>query len=91
MINTKVTRKAKTEAPGSGASDIRAKSVVVDLDTQPKANSSEPPYEAITQQIVYLMAAITNQNASNNGQNGVRHNNGNVKFLNTKTQRPIRD
>ena len=43
------------------------------------------------QQIVYLMSAITNQNTSNNGQNGVRHNNGNWKFPNMKTQRPKRD
>ena len=43
------------------------------------------------QQIVYLMSAITYQNTSNNGQNGVRHNNGNGKFPNTKTQRPKRD
>ena len=69
----------------------RAKSAVVELDTQPNANSSEPPYEAIIQQIVYLMFAITNQNANNNGPNGMRHNNGNGKFPNTKTQRPKRD
>ena len=61
------------------------------MDTQPEANNPEPPYEAITQQIAYFMSAITNQNASNNGQNGVRCNNGNGKFSNTKTQRPKRD
>ena len=43
------------------------------------------------QQIAYLMSAITNQNASNNGQNGVTCNNGNGKFPNAKTQRPKRD
>ena len=65
-------RKATTETPGSGASEVRAKSAVVELGTQPKATSSKPPYEAIMQQIVYLMSAITNQNASNNGQNGCK-------------------
>ena len=70
----------------------RAKSAVVELDTQPNANSSEPPYEAIMQQIVYLMFAITNQNANNNGPNGMRHNNGNGKFLiqKPKGQREIK-
>ena len=61
-------RKAETETPGSGASEGRAKSAAVELDMQPKATSSEPPYEAIAQQIAYLMSTITNQNASNNGQ-----------------------
>ena len=37
------------------------------------------------------MSTITNQNASNNGENGARHNNGNGKFPNTKTQRPKKD
>ena len=37
------------------------------------------------------MFAIINQNASNNGQYGVRHNNGNGKFPNTKTQKPEKD
>ena len=31
-------RKAKTETPGSGVSEVLAKSAVVGLDTQPKAN-----------------------------------------------------
>ena len=44
-------RKAETETPGSGVSEVRAKSAVVELDTQSKANSSEPPCEAIMQQI----------------------------------------
>ena len=84
-------RKVKTETPGSGASEVRAKSAVVELGTQPKATSSEPPYEVIMQQIAYLMPAITDQKASNNEQNGVRDNNGNGKFPNTKTQRPKKD
>ena len=84
-------RKAKTETPGSGISEVRTKLAVVELDTQPTANSSEPPYEAINQQVAYLMSAITNQNVSNNGQNTVRHNNVNGKFPNTETQRPKSD
>ena len=55
-------RKAKTETSESGASEVRAKADVVELDTQPKANSSEPLYVAIMQQITYLMSTITNQN-----------------------------
>ena len=86
-----VARKAKTETPGSGESEVRAKSAVVELDTQPKATSSESSYEAIIQQIAYLMSTITNQNASNNGQNGSRCNNGNGKFPNTKTPRSKKD
>ena len=42
----------------------------------------------ITQQITYLMSAITNQNTTNNS---ARHNNGNGKISNTKTQRPVKD
>ena len=84
-------RKAETETPGSGVSEVRPKSVVVEVETQPKVASSEPPYEAITQQITYLMSAITNQNANNNGQNGPRCNNGNGIFPNARTQRPKKD
>ena len=46
--------------------------------------SSEPPYEAIMQEITHLMPTITNQNANNNGQNGPRCNNGNGKLPNAK-------
>ena len=83
-------RKAETEIPGSGVSEVRAKSAVVDIDLQSKMASSEPPYKAIRQEITYLMFVITNQNAKNNGQNS-RHNNGNRKFSNTKTQRPKKE
>ena len=55
-------RKAETQTPGSGVPEARAKSAVVDIDSKSKAVSSDPPYEAITQQIAYLMSAITNQN-----------------------------
>ena len=76
----------ETETPGSG--EVRAKSAVADLDSQSKIVSYDPPYEAITQQITYLMSAITNQNANNsNGQNGPRCNNVNEKFSNAKSQR----
>ena len=40
-------REAETETPGSGVSEARAKLAVVELDTLRKANSSEPPYEAM--------------------------------------------
>ena len=79
-------RKTKTETPGSSASETRAKSAVVELATQPKATSSELSYEAIMQQISYLMSIITNENGSNNGQKCARHNNGNDKFPNTKSK-----
>ena len=85
------TRKAETEMPGTGASEARAKSTVVKLETQLKATSSEHPFEAIMQQIVHLMSAITNENTSNNGLNGAICNNGNGNFPNTKTQKPKRD
>ena len=84
-------RKAETETQADGVSDVRAKSAILKLETQPKAASFEPLYKAITQQIAYLMSALTNQNANTNGHNGPRHNNGGGKFTNTKTQRPKRD
>ena len=82
------SRKAETETPGTGVSEARDKLAVVELETQSKAASSQPTYEAIMQQIAYLMSSITNQNANNNGQNGPRYNNGNGKFPNTRTKRP---
>ena len=81
-----VVRKAEMETPGSGVPEARSKSAVVDIDSKLKAISSDPPYEAIIQQIAYLMSAITNQNPKNNGQNGSKHNNGNGKTTNKKTQ-----
>ena len=82
-------RKAKTETPGGSVPEARAKSAVVKLETHPKVPSSDQLYEAITQQIAYLMSTITNQNASNNGQNGPRHNNGGGKFAKPKGQKRI--
>ena len=61
-------RKGKTETLGGGVLKARAKSAVVELEPQAKVASSDQSYEAITQQIAYLMSAITNQNANNNGQ-----------------------
>ena len=57
-------RKAETETPGSNVSEARAKSTVVGTNSQAKVASSDPPYEACTHQIAYLMSTITNQNSS---------------------------
>ena len=46
-------RKAETETPRSSMSEVRVKSAVVGTDLQPKVASSDPSYEAITQQIAY--------------------------------------
>ena len=84
-------RKAETETPGSNVSEARAKSAVVGtaLGLPLKVASSDPPYEALTQQIAYLMSAITNQNLSkNNGCNGSNPSNGNGKYSFTKFQTP---
>ena len=89
-------RKAETETLGSIVSEVRAKSAVMGTDTnlQVKMASSEPSYEAITQQITYLMAAVanqTNQNLNkNSGHTGFRSN-GNGKYPSTTFQRPKRD
>ena len=89
-------RKAKTQTPGSNVPEVRAKSAVVETDSQLKVASSDPPYEVITQQTTYLMSAITNQNSSkNNESKGSKQSNGNGKFSNTNSsmmfQRPTRD
>ena len=69
-------RKVETETPGSGVTEARAKSAMVDVDSKSKAASSDTPYVAITQQITYLMSTVTNQNInqnkSNNGQNSAK-------------------
>ena len=85
-------RKAETETPGSSVSEVRAKSSVVGTDSQPKVARSDPLYEAVTEQIAYLMSAITNQKLNkNNEHNGSKQSNGNGKFSNTKFQRPKKD
>ena len=87
------SRKAETETLRSGVSEVIAKSVVVGADTdlaETKA-SSEPSYEAITQQIAYLMSAIANQTNLNltktNGHPGFKPN-GNLKYSSNMFQRP---
>ena len=44
--------KADTETSGSSVSEVRAKSAVAGADSQPKVASPDPPYEAITQQLL---------------------------------------
>ena len=74
-------RKAETETPSSNVSESRAKSAIIGTDLQVKVASSDPPYEAPTQQIAYLMSAITNQNSSKNNEcNHSKPSNGNGKF-----------
>ena len=88
-------RKAETETPGSSVSEARAKSTVVGTDAalQVKVASSDPSYEALTQQIAYLMSAVTNQtnqkSSKNNGCNSYKCSNG--KYSSTKFQRPKRN
>ena len=85
-------RKAKTETSGSNVPEARAKSAVVGTDLQSKVASSDPPYEAITQQTAYLMSAITNKNLNKNNEcNGSKQSNGNGKFSNMKFQRSKKD
>ena len=88
----KSARKAETETPGINVSEARAKSDVVGTDLQARVARSDPLYEALTQQIAYLMSAITNQNSSKNNEcNGSKQSNGNGKFPTTNIQRPKRD
>ena len=87
-----VIAEAKTEMPGSNMAKARAKSAVVGTDLQSEAASSDPPYEEITQQITYLMSAITNQNLNkNNEHNGSKQSKGNGTFSNKKFQRSKKD
>ena len=74
-------RKAETETPGSNVPETRAKSAIVESDSKSKGASSDSSYEAITQQIAYLMSTITNQNTNNNS---VGHSNGNEKIPDTR-------
>ena len=86
------SRKAETETLRSSVSDARAKSTVVGTDTdlaETKA-SSEPSYEAIAQQIAYLMSAVANQTnpkpTKNSGCLGFKPN-GNSKYSSNMFQR----
>ena len=76
--------------------EVRAKSTVVgtDTDSEVKGASSEPSFEAITQQITYIMSAVTNQTNQNLNKNGgctEFKSNGNGKYPSTTFQRPQRD
>ena len=90
-------RKAETETPGSSVSEAQAKSAVEGMDTASKVKgvSSETSYEALTQQITYLMSAVTNQTNQNwsksNGCNDSKSSNKNGKYSYTKFQKPNRD
>ena len=85
-------RKAKTETLGSNVPKARAKSAIVETELQSKATRSDLPYEAITQQIAYLMSAITNHNLSKNNECSIsKQSNGNGKFSKTKFQRSKKD
>ena len=87
------SRKAETETLRSSVSEVKAKSTVVgaNTDSQARGASSEPSYEAIMQQIVYLMSAVTNQISPNLNTNGGCtgfKSNGNGKYPSTTFQRP---
>ena len=90
-------RKAETEILRSGVSEARVKSAVVGIDTawQAKGASSEPSYEVFTQQIAYLMSAVTNQTNSNSskstGHYDYNASNGYSKYSYPKFQKPKRD
>ena len=90
------SRKVETETLETSVSEVRAKSAVVGTDTdlaEAKA-SSEPSYEAITQQIAYLMSAVANQTNPNLtktiGHPGFKPN-GNGKYSSNAFQRPKHD
>ena len=79
------SRKTEAKTPGSSVSEPRAKSTVMANNTalQAKGASSEPSYEALIQQLVYLMSTVTNQTNQNlsksNGHNGSKSSNKNGK------------
>ena len=66
------SRKAETETLRSSVSEVRAKSTVVGThtDSLEKGASSEPSYEAVMQEIAYLMSALANQTSLNLNKNG---------------------
>ena len=90
------SRKAEMETLGSSVSEGRAKSAIVGTNTdlaEAKA-SSEPSYEAITQQIAYLMSAVANQVhpelTKTGGHPGFKSNENN-KYSSNMFQRPKYD
>ena len=64
------------------------------MDLAETKDSPEPSYEAITQQIAYLMSAVSNQTNSNptktSGHPGFKPN-GNSKYSSNTFQRPKQD
>ena len=87
------SRKAEMETLESGVSKGRAKSAIVGTNTdlaEAKA-SSEPSYEAITQQIAYLMSAVARQVkpelTKSSGHPGFKFNETN-KYSSNTFQRP---
>ena len=90
------SRKAEMETLGSGVSKGRDKSTIVGTNTdlaEAKA-SPEPSYEAITQQIAYLMSAVANQVKPEvtkpSGCPGLKSNETN-KYSSNTFQRPMHD
>ena len=87
------SRKAERETLGSSVSEVRAKSAVVEDDTDLTETkiSSEPSYEAITQQMAYLMSVVANQTNPNpnktSGCQGFKPN-GNSNYSSNTFQRP---
>ena len=90
------SRKGETETLRSSVSEVRDKSAVVGADTDLAETkvSSEPSYEAITQQIPYPISAVANQINPNltktSGCPGFKPN-GNGKFSSNTFQRPNHD
>ena len=90
------SRKAEMETLGSSVSKGRAKSAIVGISTdlaEAKA-SSEPSYEAIIQQIAYLMSAVANQVNPEMTKPSVHlgfKSNGNNKYSSNTFQRPKQD
>ena len=90
------SRKAEMETHGSSVSKDRAKSAIVGANTdlaEAKA-SSKPSYEAITQQIAYLMSAVATQinpeQTKTSGCLGFKPS-GNNKYSSNTFQRPKHD
>ena len=87
------SRKAEMETLGSSVSEGRTKSAIVEANTDlaEAQASSEPSYEAINQQIAYLMSAVANQanpdQTRTSGCLGFKPN-GNSKYSSHMFQRP---
>ena len=90
------SRKAEMETLGSSVSQGRVKSAIAGTNTDlaESKTSSEPSYEAITQQIAYLMSAVANQvNPELTKPSGCLQlkPNGNNKYSSNTFQRPKHD